>query len=374
MSERVPFVDLRTQTASLRGEIEAAWAGCLDRCDFVLGGETERFEAEYAAFLKARHVVGVGSGLDALVVALEALGVGAGDVCLVPANTYVATALAASRLGARIAWCDVDPETRLMTRETLEQALEVAERPAAVLPVHLCGRAAEPALFLRCAELGLPVVEDAAQSQGARFADGGVTGTRGAVGAFSFYPSKNLGAFGDAGALCTGDDALAERARQIRNYGQRVKYEHVVAGTNSRLDTLQAAVLRVKLARLADWNAARAAAAERYEALLADAVPEAGRPPLAEAGSHVWHLYRIDCRDTAHRERLGEALRERGVDTGVHYPIPCHRQACYDGAWDGKPALPVTEREAECTLSLPIFPEITAAQQERVVAELARAW
>jgi len=374
MSEKIPFVDLRTQAAALRKEIEAAWGGCIERCDFILGSETERFEAEYAEFLGARHVVGVASGLDALVLALDALGIGSGDTCIVPANTFVATALAVSRVGARVAWCDVDPRTRLVSAATLERAIEVYGRPAAVLPVHLCGRAVDPQAMRYCADLGVPVVEDAAQSQGARFADGGMTGTRGAAAGFSFYPGKNLGAFGDAGAVSTQDAELAARMRQIRHYGQRVKYEHVVRGTNSRLDTVQAAVLRVKLRRLAQWNRAREAAAARYDQWLADALPAAGRPELAPAGTHVWHLYRIDCRDSEQRTRVADALRERGVETNIHYPIPCHRQQCYAGSWDGKPDLSVSEAEAARTLSLPMFPEITPAQQQRVVEELARAW
>jgi len=376
-AERVPFVDLRGQARELREEVLAAWAGCVERCDFILGGETARFEEEFAAFLGARFVVGVGSGLEALILALDGVGVGPGDFCIVPANTFVATALAASRLGARIAWCDVDPGTRLMSAATLEKALAAlpgAARPAAVLPVHLCGRAVDPALFELCAARGLPVVEDAAQSHGARFADGGTTGTRGRFGCFSFYPGKNLGAFGDAGAIATGDEELAARVRRARNYGQRVKYEHVELGTNSRLDTVQAAVLRVKLARLGAWNRAREAAAARYEELLARAVPEAGRPALAPPGQHVWHLYRIECRDPEHRSRVASKLGERGIETGVHYPIPCHLQACYAGSSDGAPDLSVSEAEARRTLSLPIFPEITPAQQERVAEALRAAW
>jgi dTDP-4-amino-4,6-dideoxygalactose transaminase len=243
-----------------------------------------------------------------------------------------------------------------------------------VLPVHLCGRAVEPDVFELCAARGLPVVEDAAQSHGARFPDGRITGTRGCLGCFSFYPGKNLGAFGDGGAIATQDEALAARVRRARNYGQRVKYEHVELGTNSRLDSVQAAVLRVKLRRLAEWNRAREAAAERYDRLLAAAVPEAGRPALAPPGQHVWHLYRIECRDPAHRSRVATALGERGIETGLHYPIPCHRQACYAGSWNGTPDLPVSESEARRTLSLPIFPGITAAQQERVVEALRATW
>jgi dTDP-4-amino-4,6-dideoxygalactose transaminase len=374
---RIPFVDLPGQTRQLRAEIEAAWAGCLERCDFVLGAETARFEQEFAAFLGARHAIGVGSGLEALTLALDALGVGPGDFCVVPANTFVATALAASRLGARVAWCDVDPATRVMSAATLERALAAlppAVRPAAVLPVHLCGRAVEPDVFALCAERGLPVVEDAAQSHGARFADGGATGTRGRLGCFSFYPGKNLGAFGDAGAVATQDDALAERLRRARNYGQRRKYEHVELGTNSRLDSLQAAVLRVKLRRLAAWNEARAAAAARYDALLAEAVPEAGLPAPAAAGTHAWHLYRIECRDAAHRARVAAALAEQGIETGVHYPIPCHLQPCYAGTHAGSPDLAVSEREAARTLSLPLYPELTPAQQHRISDTLRTAW
>lgn len=373
----IPFVDLRAQTRELRAEVEAAWAGCLERCDFVLGQETERFEQEFAAFLGARHAIGVGSGLDALSLALDTLGVGPGDCCVVPANTFVATALAASRLGARVAWCDVDPETRLLSAETLERALAAlppALRPAAVLPVHLCGRAAPAEVFELCAARGIPVVEDAAQSHGARFADGSLTGTRGRLGCFSFYPGKNLGAWGDGGAIATGDDELAARVRRTRHYGQRAKYEHVELGSNSRLDSLQAAVLRVKLRRLPAWNRAREAAAGRYDELLATAVPEAGRPAPAPPGQHVWHLYRIECRDADHRRRVAGALASRGIETGVHYPTPCHRQPCYAGGRAGAPDLSVSEAEAQRTLSLPLFPEITPAQQERVALALRAAW
>jgi dTDP-4-amino-4,6-dideoxygalactose transaminase len=375
--DRVPFVDLRAQTRELRGEVEAAWAGCLERCDFVLGEETRRFEEEFAAFLGARHAIGVGSGLEALSLALDGLGVGPGDCCVVPANTFVATPLAASRLGARIAWCDVDARTRLVSAETLERALAAlppALRPAAVLPVHLCGRAVPAEVFELCAARGIPVVEDAAQSHGARFPDGTRTGTRGRLGCFSFYPGKNLGAWGDGGAIATDDDALAARARRARHYGQSARYEHVELGTNSRLDSLQAAVLRVKLRRLDAWNRAREAAAARYDRLLAEAVPQAGRPELAPTGQHVWHLYRIDCRDAEHRRRVAAGLAERGIGTGLHYPVPCHRQACYAGSRAGDPDLSVSEAEAARTLSLPLFPEITAEQQERVAAALQAAW
>jgi dTDP-4-amino-4,6-dideoxygalactose transaminase len=376
-ADRVPFVDLRTQTRSLRAEVEAAWAGCLERCDFVLGEETARFEEEFASFLGVRYVIGVGSGLEALTLALDGLGVGPGDVCVVPANTFVATPLAASRLGARVAWCDVDPVTRVVSAATLERALAAlppAVRPAAVLAVHLCGRAVPTEVFELCAARGIPVVEDAAQSHGARFADGSITGTRGRLGCFSFYPGKNLGAWGDGGAIATGDDELAARARRARNYGQRVKYEHIELGTNSRLDTLQAAVLRVKLRRLPEWNRAREAAAGRYERLLAETVPEAGRPAPAPPGQHVWHLYRIECRDPEHRARVAAGLRERGIETGVHYPIPCHLQACYAGSGSSLPDLSVSEAEARRTLSLPIFPEITPAQQQRVAEALRAVW
>jgi dTDP-4-amino-4,6-dideoxygalactose transaminase len=376
-ADRVPFVDLRAQTRELRAEVEAAWGASLERCDFVLGEETARFEAEFADFLGARHVIGVGSGLDALTLALDGLGVGPGDCCVVPANTFVATALSVSRLGARVAWCDVDPVTRVVSAESLERALAAlpaALRPAAVLPVHLCGRAAPSEVFELCAARGIPVVEDAAQSHGARFADGSMTGTRGLLGCFSFYPGKNLGAWGDGGAIATGDDALAARARRARHYGQRAKYEHVELGTNSRLDSLQAAVLRVKLRRLPAWNRAREAAAGRYDELLASTVPEAGRPALAPAGQHVWHLYRIECRDSEHRRRVAADLAQRGIETGLHYPVPCHRQACYAGSPGDAPDLSISENEARRTLSLPIFPEITPEQQARVAEALRLAW
>ena len=303
----------------------------------------------------------MGSGLDALRLALLALGVGPGDEVLLPANTYIATALAVSEVGAGVVLVDCDPRTYNIDPEGIESA--VTPRTKAILPVHLAGQAAPMVPILELAQRhGLHVVEDAAQAHGARY-EGRACGSLGDVGCFSFYPAKNLGAYGDAGLLSTRDAAVAEQVRRVRNYGERRKYEHVVKGFNSRLDGLQAAFLSVKLRHLPAWNATRRRHAETYRAALhgiGDLVVQEC-PPYA---THVYHLFIVE---TGHRDPLRDELAAAGIQTGIHYPTPIHLQEAYADLGLRPGAFPVSERLATQMLSLPMFPELTTAQLETVV-------
>jgi dTDP-4-amino-4,6-dideoxygalactose transaminase len=359
----VPFVDLHAQHAPLRREIERAVAAVLDRGDFVLGGEVDRFETDYAAFIGAQHAIGVGTGLSAIELALRAFGVGPGDEVITPANTFIATVLAIISAGATPVFVDMDPAT--YTIDARATAASVTARTRAIVPVHLYGQPVDlDGIMAVAARHNLLVIEDAAQAHGARY-KGKRAGSLGHAAAFSFYPSKNLGAIGDGGLITTSDDAAAEKMRLLRNYGQRVKYYHSVAGTNSRLDTLQAAVLRLKLPHLDGWNAARRRHADAY----ASRLPGDVRPPATAAGvEHIFHLYVIE---TERRDALQAALKARRIDTGIHYPVPAHLQeACVHlGYRPG--AFPATEAAAGRILSLPMYAELTD-QQIDYVAEAIR--
>jgi dTDP-4-amino-4,6-dideoxygalactose transaminase len=303
----------------------------------------------------------VGSGLDALRLALLALRIGPGDEVVLPANTYIATALAVSEVGAEVVLVDCDPRTYNIDPEGIESVL--TPRTKAILPVHFAGQAAHMRPILELAQRrGLAVVEDAAQAHGARY-EGQACGSLGDVGCFSFYPAKNLGAYGDAGLLTTREADVAEQVRRVRNYGERRKYEHVVKGLNSRLDGLQAAFLSVKLRHLPTWNAARQRHAETYAAALDGigdlAVQEC--PPYAE---HVFHLFIVE---TGHRDALRDELAAAGIQTGIHYPTPIHLQEAYADLGLRPGAFPVSERLATQMLSLPMFPELTTAQLETIV-------
>jgi dTDP-4-amino-4,6-dideoxygalactose transaminase len=303
----------------------------------------------------------VGNGLDALRLALSALGIGAGDEVVLPANTYIATALAVSEVGADVVLVDCDPQTYNIDPEAIEPVL--TERTKAILPVHFAGQAAHMGPILELAErYGLSVVEDAAQAHGARY-EGRACGSLGDVGCFSFYPGKNLGAYGDAGLLTTRDEAIAQQVRRIRNYGEQRKYEHVVKGVNSRLDGVQAAFLSVKLRHLPAWNAARLRHAEAYAAALSgvgDLVVQEC-PPYA---THVFHLFIVE---TGHRDSLRDHLAAAGIQTGIHYPTPIHLQEAYSDLGLGAGAFPVSERLAGRMLSLPMFPELTTDQLGTIV-------
>jgi dTDP-4-amino-4,6-dideoxygalactose transaminase len=322
----------------------------------------EAFERAFAAFTGAAHAIGVSSGLDALRLTLLALDIGPGDEVILPANTYIATALAVSAAGARPVLVDCDPHTYLLDPAGVEPA--VTGRTRAVIPVHLTGQAVDmdPILAI-AARHGLHVVEDAAQAHGAAY-KGRPCGSIGTMGCFSFYPSKNLGAYGDGGMVTTNDAELAGRVRRLRDYGQDGKYHHVAKGLNARLDTIQAAILLVKLARLPAWNTARSRHAATYRRLL-DGLDGLRFQRQAPWSTHVHHLLVVESDD---RDALRDQLAAAGVETGIHYPVPIHLQPAYADLGHRRGAFPNAERLAEQVLSLPMYPELTTGQVESVAA------
>ncbi|MFF8035925.1 MULTISPECIES: DegT/DnrJ/EryC1/StrS family aminotransferase [unclassified Streptomyces] len=349
----VPFVDLKAAYQEVRAGIDAALARVAASGRYLLGAELAAFEAEYAAACGNEHCAGVGSGTDALELALRALGIGPGDEVIVPAHTFIGSWLAVSAAGARPVPVDPDPDGLSMDPARVEAA--VTPRTAAVMPVHLYGHPTDLDPLLALAERhGLAVVEDAAQAHGARYR-GRRIGS-GHVAAFSFYPAKNLGAMGDGGAVVTGDAALAERIRMLRNNGCREQYLHEVRSPHSRLDEFQAAVLRAKLPHLGAWNAHRVRVADRYTRALA-AVPGVTVPPRAPWADPVWHLYVIR---SPERDALRRGLHSAGVETHIHYPVPPHRSPAYADDPAGGPAgtHPNSERLAAEALSLPMGPHL----------------
>jgi dTDP-4-amino-4,6-dideoxygalactose transaminase len=362
--EPIPQLDLRTQLAGLADALELAARRVLASGRFILGDELEAFESEFAAYCGATHAVGVASGTDALELALRATGVGPGDEVITVAHTFIATPLAISAAGATPVFVEVHEGDGLMDADAAAAA--ITSRTSAIVPVHLYGRCVPMAPLVALAKRhGLAIIEDAAQAHGALTDGERRAGTVGDAGAFSFYPTKNLGALGDAGAVVTSDARIAERLRLLRNYGKVVKYEHAIAGRNSRLDELQAAVLRVKLPHLDAFNAARRAIARRYREEISHPGVRLLAHDLDRDVLHQAVLY------TQAREGLRDHLLDAGIATQIHYPIPCHRQAVY--ADRPYAPLPVTERLAAGVLSLPLFPELTDAQLDRVCAAV-NAW
>lgn len=364
----IPLVDVAAQHAAVADEVASGWAEVLAHTAFIGGPQVAAFESDYAEFIGTRHCLGVGNGTDAIEIALRALGIGAGDECILPANTFVATAEAVCRAGATPVLVDcADDGTYLIDTAAVEAA--VTARTRAIIPVHLYGQAAPAERLMPLAErIGAYVVEDAAQSQGAR-RHGTGAGALGHAAATSFYPGKNLGAYGDAGAVLTGSDQVAARARVIRDHGSPRKYEHEVVGVNSRLDTLQAVVLSAKLRRLAAWNAARRAAAERYDILLSG-LDGVARPRTLDGNEHVWHLYVVRVPD---RDRVLKELQAAGIGAGIHYPVPIHLTAAFAWLGNAEGTFPVAEEASRELLSLPLFAEITAGQQDRVADALESA-
>ena len=357
----VPFLDLAAQVRSLRPELDAAIARVLDAGVFVLGREGQAFERELAAALGAKDAVATGNGTEAIQLAFEALGVGPGDEVITSPLTAAFTALAVQRAGARPVFADLDPRTLNLAPEAVARA--VTPRTKALLPVHLYGHPADMDPLLELAERrGLHLVEDACQAHAALYR-GRPVGTLAGLGALSFYPTKNLGALGDGGALLVDDPELAARLRRLRNGGQSDRYRHELPGINSRLDELQAAILRVKLGRLAAWTERRRALAALYLAELAGAgvgLPE--EQPYARA---VYHLFVIR---HPRRDALLAALRERGIGTLIHYPIPLHLQPAFASLGGKRGDLPVAEAAADQVLSLPLYPELSDAQAREVAA------
>lgn len=364
---KVPLVDLGLQQAEVADEVQAGWASVLERTAFILGAEVEEFEKAFANFCGVEHCIGVGSGTDAIEIALRAAGFASGDEVIVPANTFIASVVAVLRAGCVPALVDVDPLTHLIDVEAVKD--RIGPRTRAVLPVHLYGQMAPLGELAKVTDpAGLAIVEDAAQSQGAS-QDGAVAGSVGRAAATSFYPGKNLGAYGEAGAVMTNDAEVARLARAIRDHGSSKKYEHDMLGFNSRLDTLQAVVLTAKLRRLADWNKARQAAAALYDELL-EGIDGVQTPVVPAGNDPVWHLYVVSVPD---RDRVLAHLHQSGVGAGIHYPVPVHLQPALASLGHGRGEFPVTERAAASILSLPLFPGITEEQQRYVVQELEKA-
>jgi len=359
---KVPILDLKPASDELRTELDAAYHRVMESGWVLLGRELEAFEAEYAASVGTRHCVGVANGLEAMQLVLMARGVGPGDEVIVPSHGYIATWLAVTHVGARPVPCEPDPQTYNLDPARVEAL--ITPRTKVILPIHLYGQTADVPALMRLAEKhGLFVLEDAAQSHDAR-CHGRAAGALGHAAGVSFYPSKNLGALADAGAVTTSDDALADKLRHLRNYGSKVRYQHEYPGLNSRLSELQAAFLRAKLPHLAAWNARRVTLAARYLEQLAG-VGDLVLPFVADWATPVWHLFVIR---TARRDALQKHLAAAGVGTQIHYPVPPHLSRAYAGAGWSRGDFPLAEKYAGEVLSLPIGPHITADQVDTVIA------
>lgn len=385
----IPFLDLVTPHRELEEEFVDVFREAIRSAAFIGGPQVEAFEHEFAAYCGTKHCVGVGSGTDALRFALMASGVGRGDAVVTVSHTFIATVEAISQAGAETEFVDIDERTYAMSPDALAAYLDECPKDAntgrplgrrtgkpikAVVPVHLYGQVADIDAILKTAERhGLLVIEDACQAHGAEYRSEGLWRRAGSIGkaaAFSFYPGKNLGACGEAGAVTTDDPALAQNVRMLRDHGQIRKYYHALEGYNGRIDAIQAAFLRIKLRHLNTWNNERRAAAVRYDALLsavATRPPEIVTPFEPAWSRAVYHLYVIRTRE---RDALAEHLRTQGISTGLHYPVPVHLQNCYRGWGYRLGSLPVTEQVAAEILSLPMFPGLTEEQQGRVAAEI----
>jgi dTDP-4-amino-4,6-dideoxygalactose transaminase len=360
----IPFLELKQPYIELKDELDCAYQRVMDSGWYILGEEVEAFEKEFAMYCGGRYCVGVGNGLDALHLILRAYGIGPGDEVIVPTNTFIATWLAVSYAGARPVPVEPDPRTYNLDPERVEAA--VTSHTRAIIPVHLYGQPADMDAIIEIANArGLKVIEDAAQAHGARY-KGRKTGTLGDSSGFSFYPSKNLGAMGDSGAIVTNDATLAESLRLLRNYGSRVKYDHKAQGFNSRLDPLQAAFLRVKLRHLNEWNARRSAVATRYLDKLKD-IPGLILPTVPAWVEPVWHLFVIR---HSSRDALQNHLQKEGVGTLIHYPVPPHLSEAYRArGWEAGD-FPLAEQLADTVLSLPIGPHLSEEAQEHVICSI----
>lgn len=357
---KVPILDLKPAYEELRAELDAAYHRVMESGWVLLGKELEAFEAEYAASIGVKHCIGVANGLEAMQLVLMAWGIGRGDEVIVPSHGYIATWLAVTHAGATPIPCEPDPRTYNLDAERLEAA--ITPRTKAILPIHLYGQTADMDAINDVARRhGIRVLEDAAQSHGARCRDR-EAGALGDAAGISFYPSKNLGALADAGGVTTNDDRLADKVRHLRNYGSRVRYHHEFPGLNSRLSELQAAFLRVKLPRLAEWNGRRVKLAARYLEQL-KGVGDLVLPEVPEWSSPVWHLFVIR---TTQRDALQKHLHGRGVGTQIHYPIPPHLSGAYAQAGWKRGDFPLAERYANEVLSLPIGPHVSADQVDHV--------
>jgi len=360
----VPFLDLKAHHESMRGELETAIREVMDSNAFAGGPFVAKFEQDFATYCGAANAIGVGNGTDALWLSMLALDIGAGDEVITVPMTFMATAEAISHCGAKPVFVDIDERTYTLDPDLLERAISL--RTKAIIPVHLFGQAADMDAILEIAQRrGLPVIEDACQAHGAEYR-GRKAGSLGTAGCFSFYPGKNLGALGEAGAVVTNNEELRNKIQMLRDHGQSKKYHHALIGWNARMDGIQGAVLRVKLKHLDRANEARRANARFYDQHLAG-VEEVILPTEAEYGRHVYHLYVVRMQD---RDRVLQAMANRGIACGIHYPIPVHLQEAYRFLGHRKGSFPVAERCAEEFLSLPMYPELTTTQMEAVVHEL----
>lgn len=365
---QVPMNDLKIQYGTIKEEMDAALAEVIDNCSFILGPQVQAFEAAYAAYCGTRHAIGVSNGTDALKLALVAVGIGPGDEVITTPHTFGATVEAILQIGAKPVLADIVPDYFTLDVEQVEARLTARTR--AIIPVHIYGQMADMDPLVELArERGLKIIEDAAQAHGALYR-GKRAGSIGDIGCFSFYPGKNLGAYGDAGGLVTSDDALAERLRQLRNHGQdpTKKFFYRELGYNHRMDGLQGAVLKVKLPHLDGWNQLRRQVAARYDEGLGDLAPVTV-PAAAAYGEHVYHLYVIRVPD---RDELAAALKKHGIQTAVQYPHPLHLTAAFADLGHRKGDLPVCEQACKEIISLPMFPDLTDAQVEHVIDRVRR--
>ena len=360
---KVPFVDLQAQYRSIKGDIDEAIAGVIAKTSFIGGSYVGQFEEAFASYCKSPHCVGVGNGTDAIYIALRALGIGQGDEVITAANSFIATSEAITMTGARVVFADVDPRTHNIGAEQISPL--ISEKTKAIVPVHLYGRPADmPAIEELAHKHGIVIVEDAAQAHGAEI-NGKRTGTFGNAACFSFYPGKNLGAYGDAGAIVTGDEALARKCRMIANHGRIEKYDHEMEGVNSRLDALQAAILSAKLKHLEAWTEKRRRAAARYCELLKDT--QVVTPSVDPDIRHVYHLFVVR---VPNRDAVISELKRREIETGIHYPIALPNLRAYRYLGCRPEDFPVATGYARVILSLPMFPEITDEQIEYVCSQL----
>ncbi len=365
----IPVFDLKDQYNAMKGEINEAVARVLESGWFILGQEVEAFEEEFATYCGLSHGIGVGSGTEALHLALLACEVGSGDEVITVPHTAVATVAAIELTGARPVFVDIDPASYTIATDQVEA--RITARTRAIVPVHLYGQAADLDPILEIAQRhGLTVVEDCAQAHGAEY-KGRRVGSFGRVACFSFYPTKNLGAYGDGGMVVTDDDALAQKVRLLRQYGWKKRYTSSLRGINSRLDELQAAILRAKLRHLDEWNEARRARARLYDGLLAGS--SVTTPTEMDYARHVYHLYVVRCPHRAHRDGLKSYLAEHGVGTAIHYPVPIHLQEAYHDLGYRRGDFPVTEACADEILSLPMYPELQE-NEVREVSELVKGY
>lgn len=365
---KVPFLDLKASYLELKEELDAAYHRVMESGWYILGEEVEAFEREFAAYCEAKHCIGVGNGLDALHLILRAYGIGMGSEVIVPANTYIATWLAVSYAGATSVPVEPDVRTFNINPDLIEAAITPKTR--AIMPVHLYGHAADmDPINVIAKRHGLKVIEDAAQAHGA-FYKGRRTGSLGDAAGFSFYPGKNLGAFGDGGAVVTNDGELADKVRVLRNYGSRVKYENDAKGFNSRLDEMQAAFLRVKLKKLDEWNNRRRETARQYLERL-DNTPDLTLPHTAEWAEHVWHQF-VVCH--SRRDRLQNHLKQAGIATLIHYPIPPHLSGAYADRGCKEGDFPISEKLAREVLSLPMGAHVTTIDLDFVISVLKKGF